>query len=456
MRGALALILVLAVGAGLGAHAAPLTPGARLALLGEGSVPACAACHGPRGQGRRHFAYPKLAGLGVAYVRTALRAFADGQRLNGIMTPIARALTSAQKAAVARYYARFRPRPPHVPPTLDRVAWAAGEALYQHGDLADKLVACARCHGRRGRGLAARFPWIAGQRAAYLKEQLRAFRAGARHGLTLGLMRAAARPLTGHQIEEIALYVSTLGARPAVLAPPPRARVMRLQQAGFLPPRRAAVPVSLFGVAVLHGRALFDHTRRYASDDVGNRLSCGDCHLGEGRAANEAPLWAAAVLFPRLYDGHITTLAGRIQAAFVDSENGRPPPLGSPVMTDLLAYARWMSRGAPVGAHMAGRGYPALPRPARAPNRARGARLYGQRCAVCHGSSGQGVRVAGRQVFPPVWGPASFGARSQLARTAMLAAFLEAAMPYGEPETLAPKDAYDLAAFLLHEPRPGA
>ncbi len=439
------------------AHAATHSPtlGARLALHGLGSIRACADCHGPQGQGRPHFAYPKLAGLGFTYLLGALRSFSDGRRLNGIMTPIARELTAEEMRAVATYYARFRPRPPHGVRPGERLRLARGRRYYDHGDMNDRLVACARCHGRRGQGMGRRFPWIAGQTEAYVKEQLRSFRAGSRRGPGIGLMRDAARPLDARQIDDIALYVSVLGAWPPLSIPIERLPMPPIvPRRTFVPPRRDAIPRTVFGRAVRRGRAIFDHTARYARPYVGNALSCSDCHLGEGREAQAGPLWAATVLFPRAYRGHMTTLAARIQAAFIQSENGRAPPLDGPVLTDLLAYAHWMSRGEVIGAHAPGRGYPPITKPGKGADAARGAALYVQRCAVCHGGRGEGARYNGRVVFPPVWGPLSFGQRASLAQTSVMAAFLKSTMPYADPGTLTSGAAYDLAAFLEARPRP--
>lgn len=438
-------------------HAAMRFPtlGAQLALNGHGSIRACADCHGSQGQGLPHFAYPKLAGLGFRYLFGALQSFADGRRLNGIMTPIARALTMQEMRAVATYYASFRPRPPRPVPSTDRFRLARGRRYYQHGDMNDRLIACARCHGRRGHGMGARFPWVAGQTEAYVKEQLRSFRAGARRGPGLGLMRDAARPLDARQIDDIALYVSVLGVRPPLSIPVESVAVPPIvPRRSFVPPRRNAIPHSVFGGAVRRGRAIFDHTARYAQPYVGNALSCSDCHLGEGREAEAGPMWAAAGLFPRSYQGHVTTLAARIQAAFIHSENGRAPPLNGPVLTDLLAYVHWMSRGEVIGAHAPGRGYPPIAEPKHGADAARGASLYVQRCAVCHGARGEGARYHGRVVFPPVWGSLSFGRRASLARTTVMAAFLKSTMPYTDPGTLTSGAAYDLAAFLEARPRP--
>lgn len=446
--------LVFAASALAAAHAASLSLGKRIALYGQGHVEACADCHGPQGQGRRHFAYPRLVGLNPSYLLGALRSFADGARLNGIMTPIARDLSPQAMGAVVAYYAAFRPPMRRLTQRVSRSRMARGYRLYEHGDLQDKVVACARCHGPQAEGVGARFPWLAGQSQAYIKEELRSFRAGGRRGPGLGLMRAAARPLSDRQISDLALYLRTIGAEPPLLPIRPNPRIARLSDHNFSPPRRSAVPVTVFGKAVLRGRAIFDHTRRYAPRYVGNALSCRNCHLGEGREANAGPLWAAEALYPRVYDGQVTTLAGRIQAAFVHSESGLAPPLGGRVMTDLLAYVHWMSRGAPIGAHIAGRGYPVLSRPARAPDVVTGAALYVHRCAVCHGGDGQGIRTRGGLAFPPVWGRMSFSQRSSLRQTSTLAAFLAATMPYGKPDSLRSGQAYDLAAFLAARPRP--
>lgn len=456
MAGRLGLLCLLGlVAAGFRpVYAAALPQGAEIALHGAGRVEACAICHGSQGQGRPHFDYPRLAGLGAPYVLRALRSFADGRRLNGIMTPIARAMSPWDMGAVARYYARFRPQPPVVPDEENPVRLARGRILYEHGDLADKVVACSRCHGSNAHGLGGRFPWLAGQSEAYLKEQLRSFRGGARRGLGLGLMRSAARPLNNRQIGDIALYVSTIGTPSVPVSPKPQAQaVTRYVARPFVPPRRTAVPVGLLGQAVLRGRAIFDDTKRYAPAYVTNALSCSDCHLGEGRQGDAAPLWAAVAQYPQSYNGRVITLAERMRMAFVASENGRPPPLNGPLITDLLAYAHWMSLGERIGTQVAGRGYPALSKPPGVLNVMRGAALYVHSCAVCHGGHGQGTWYAGRRVFPPVWGAASFSHRSSLDHIAVMAAFLSATMPYGKPGSLSPTEAYDLAAFLQAQSR---
>jgi cytochrome c553 len=72
---------------------------------------------------------------------------------------------------------------------------------------------CARCHGAAGTGRGAgAFPSLAGQRAPYLYEALRAYREGRRHSGTMG---EVASRLTDDAMREIAGYYRRLPARAA-------------------------------------------------------------------------------------------------------------------------------------------------------------------------------------------------------------------------------------------------
>ena len=71
-----------------------------------------------------------------------------------------------------------------------------------------KYVLCAGCHGPTGAGNEAlKYPRLAGLRANYVAEQLRAFKSGARDNAT---MRAMTAGLKDADIENLAAYVATL------------------------------------------------------------------------------------------------------------------------------------------------------------------------------------------------------------------------------------------------------
>jgi len=222
------------------------------------------------------------------------------------------------------------------------------------------------------------------------------------------------------------------------------------------PPAASAMPSGPLGDAVRLGLRLMTDTQAAAKPYVGNGLTCVDCHLEAGRAANAAPLVGLTGLFPefRSRTGRVESLEERINDCFVRSMNGRSLPLASPEMLGLLAYTAWLSQGVPVGSEVAGRGFRDIQAPAP-PDPGRGKALYGERCAACHGATGQGTAGAGGTfVFPPLWGPKSFNTGAGMARVSIAAAFVQAKMPLGNAGSLTDQDAFDIAAYFTAQPRP--
>jgi cytochrome c553 len=69
-------------------------------------VPACMACHGPRGSGNPAAGYPALHGQNSAYTLNQLKAYRSGERNsdnNAIMRTIAGRMTDTEINAVAGY-----------------------------------------------------------------------------------------------------------------------------------------------------------------------------------------------------------------------------------------------------------------------------------------------------------------------------------------------------------------
>jgi cytochrome c553 len=72
----------------------------------ESGVPACMACHGPRGAGNPAAGYPSLYGQHATYITVQLKAYNNGERstdANAIMRNIAQRMTTAEMEAVASY-----------------------------------------------------------------------------------------------------------------------------------------------------------------------------------------------------------------------------------------------------------------------------------------------------------------------------------------------------------------
>lgn len=183
--------------------------GAAIAQHGtDHGTPACASCHGAHGEGLAASGFPRLAGMNAGYLQTQLVALAKGQRVNPVMSPIAKSLSAEERAAVAGYYAGL-PAPatggsaaPHPNP--------AGERLALQGRWAQGLPACIQCHGATGAGVGATFPALAGQSSIYIENQLHAWQQGARAPGPLGLMKVVASKLSATDIHDVAAYFASL------------------------------------------------------------------------------------------------------------------------------------------------------------------------------------------------------------------------------------------------------
>ena len=224
----------------------------------------------------------------------------------------------------------------------------------------------------------------------------------------------------------------------------------------FRPPDESAIPAGPYGDMVRLGREIFVHTRKAAPAYVGNGLNCVNCHLDAGRLADSAPLWGAYGMYPqyRKKNHHVNSYGERLQGCFMYSMNGKAPPLDDEVIVALETYSFWMAQGAPLGVKLAGAGYPRVPEPAKVPDYARGQAVFGRDCALCHGADGQGQKVAGEYVFPPLWGPDSFNWGAGMHELDKAAAFIKANMPLSRGGMLSDQDAWDVAMFMDAHERP--
>lgn len=181
--------------------------GGRAGLAAAGDAPACAACHGAAGAGGG--AVPRLAGLPAGYIEAQLRAFKAGTRGDAAMATVAATLDDAAIVELAAAYAALPPPTARVD-AGDAALIARGERLALRGDWGKGLPPCASCHGRRGLGVGAAFPPLAGQPAAYLAAAIAAWKSGARHDDPQGLMRSVASHMDEADADAAAAYYETL------------------------------------------------------------------------------------------------------------------------------------------------------------------------------------------------------------------------------------------------------
>ena len=199
-RASLPVLLVM-VCALLPVFAAKAADPAVLAKSGSGDIVACASCHGVAGEGMASF--PRLAGMEADYLDRQMASFADGSRDNAVMKPIVIALGETGMREMADYYASL-PAPAatgEIPgPT------SPGGHLALRGDWDRNIPGCVQCHGPRGTGVGTNFPALAGQPAAYIVSQLKAWKDGSRKNDPLELMRHLSAKLSDTEMREVASW----------------------------------------------------------------------------------------------------------------------------------------------------------------------------------------------------------------------------------------------------------
>lgn len=177
------------------------------AEAGKAKAMACAACHGADGNSMNPV-WPKLAGQHAAYLEAQLHAFKSGERNNALMAGQVAALSPADMANLAAYYASLE----QSPGVADEALVPAAEAIWRGGKAEAGVPACSACHGPQGLGNGpAAYPRVSGQHAAYAAASLKAYRDGSRAGTAAAkMMSQVAQGLSDEDIDALASYISGL------------------------------------------------------------------------------------------------------------------------------------------------------------------------------------------------------------------------------------------------------
>lgn len=258
----------------------------------------------------------------------------------------------------------------------------------------------------------------------------------------------------------------------AILAGPSAAQQVPLDPPVWTVPEIGALPNNANSRLVRRGRDLITATyahigplvanpaKRYA----GNSMACSNCHLHAGTKMFGLPIFGLFGEFPRYSSraGGEISIEERVNACMTRSMNGRALPLWTPEMTAIVAYLKFLSSGAPPGKSLPGLGAGHMPELERAADPERGRQVYAAGCATCHNAQGSGFlrtypSANPGYLIPPLWGPDSFNDGAGMSRLITAANFIHANMPAGI-DYLAPRlsteDAWDVAAYVVSQPRP--
>lgn len=231
-------------------------------------------------------------------------------------------------------------------------------------------------------------------------------------------------------------------------------------------PNVSTIPVGTNGDEILYGRELIIHTSDYLGPkgkilQISNGMNCQNCHLDAGTKPFGNNYSAVASTYPkfRARSGAEETIEKRVNDCFERSLNGKPLAVDCKEMKAMVAYINWLGTGVkkgdiPNGAGLVELGF--LDRPA---DPLKGKVLYEEKCTVCHGKSGEGIKNGDGSAwtYPPLWGHESYNIGAGLYRLSRFAGYVKVNMPLGatvDEPLLSDEEAWDLAAFINSMERP--
>lgn len=161
----------------------------------------CGYCHGENGNSKRPH-IPNLAAQNPVYLFHSFEKFAAGERIDYVMSNLAKSLTLEDRVNIAVYFSQQHVSPPESAkvPALSR----QGQILFQS--------TCSGCHGDHAQGMET-IPRLAGQPGDYLRKSLTRFRNNdpSRAG---SVMIGVASKLSEADIEALASYLNHLTLTP--------------------------------------------------------------------------------------------------------------------------------------------------------------------------------------------------------------------------------------------------
>ena len=204
----------------------------------------------------------------------------------------------------------------------------------------------------------------------------------------------------------------------------------------------------------------------------GTQTTCAHCHQGLGDKQDAAgnrlvgsnslgASWVMADMYDR-FTGMLLPHELRQMQCYINSSNGFKPNPADDLMRDVTAYSRFLSAALnlKIGNHYSEQGIDEIPASAtlkRGDDYIRGAYLYRQKCAHCHGLQGLGTEVQGKVVYPAVAGPNSYSMQSRMdfsTVNSVMPGFICRNMPPGEEGSLDNQQCRDIAFYLSTVPRP--
>lgn len=237
-------------------------------------------------------------------------------------------------------------------------------------------------------------------------------------------------------------------------------------QAVWQAPDTSLIPETSQGELIRYGRQLIAHTSVYLGpkgkvNPISNGMNCQNCHLKAGTVPFGNNYGRVASSYPKLRNrsGSVEGFEKRVNDCIERSLNGQPLQEDTREMQAIVAYLKWVGKDVKKGASPPGFGLVEVKPLSRPADPHKGAVVYEQYCARCHGDNGEGeMAESGLEwKYPPLYGEHSYNTGAGLYRISRFAAYVKANMPYGvtfENPFLTDEEAWDVAAYVNSMPRP--
>ncbi len=209
---------------------------------------------------------------------------------------------------------------------------------------------------------------------------------------------------------------------------------------------------------IMYGYQIMEETAKHCPENVGNALSCNNCHFNAGNTLGGSnrgiSLVGVTEVYPRFSsrDNKMISLNDRLDNCFKRSLNGVPLPEDSIERDALVSYFKWISHEVASLGKYPWLGLKFLDSKHEG-DIANGEKVYHKHCSLCHGENGEGSERPSATSIPPLWGNQSFNDGAGMNRLDMASSFIFYNMPLGQP-TLTEEEAIDVAAFVVAQPRP--
>ena len=232
-------------------------------------------------------------------------------------------------------------------------------------------------------------------------------------------------------------------------------------------PSLALLPDNDSGRQIRYGHELVANTAQYLGPKgsvahLTNGMNCQNCHLNVGTMPWGNNYMAVAATYPKFRErsGTVESIEKRVKDCFNRSLNGKAPADDSREMKAMVAYIKWVGSGIKKGVKPNGSGLHELAWMSRAADADKGLIVYHEQCERCHKADGEGLKDPATElyIYPPLWGKHSYNIGAGLYRLSRFAGYVKDNMPFGTDYTkpqLTDEEAWDVAAFVNAQPRPG-